>query len=105
MKNERAISHSMVEASCANSATLRCVCAFNSGCLAAIQAAALGSGRQSAIEQPTITATSRFITGQRRGKCHTPKLILWPLTWHTEETGIAANYVVKEEHEDDPCSL
>jgi len=45
MKNERAISHSMVEASCANSATLRCVCAFNSGCLAAFQAAALG-GRE-----------------------------------------------------------
>jgi len=73
MKNERAFSHCMVAALCANSATLRCVCAFNSGCLAAFQPAALGSGRQSAIEQPTITATSRFVTGQRRGKCHRKK--------------------------------
>jgi hypothetical protein len=42
----------------------------HSGCLATFQAAALGSGRQSAIEQPTITATSRVVTGTRRGKCH-----------------------------------
>ena len=56
-----------------NSASLRRAWAFNSDCLAAFQAAALGAGMQSAIEQPTITATSRFVTGQRRGKCHRKK--------------------------------
>jgi len=42
-KNERAFSDCMVEALCANSATLRRVCGFGSGCLAAFEAAALGS--------------------------------------------------------------
>jgi hypothetical protein len=73
MRNERAFSHCMAEALWPNSATLGCVCAFNSGCLAVFQAAPLGSGRQSAIERPTITATSRIVTGQRRGKCHRKK--------------------------------
>jgi hypothetical protein len=66
----------MVAALCANSAILQCVRAFNNGYLAAFQAAALESGRQTAIEQPTITATSRIVTGQRRGKGHAPKLTL-----------------------------
>ena len=73
MRNERAFSHCMAEALWPNSATLGCVCAFNSGCLAVFQVAPLGSGRQSAIERPTITATSRIVTGQRRGKCHRKK--------------------------------
>lgn len=33
-------------------------------------AGARNAQSQSANEQPTITATSRFVTGQKRGKCH-----------------------------------